>query len=228
MAAEKQFGLIAGLIGEKARATMLWHLLGSKALTATELAMCAEVSPQSASMHLTKMLHAGLLGMEKHGRHRYYRLAGPEAAYAVEAIASLIPAENGILNSPVSNSDGIRYCRTCYDHLAGRVGVLLTEQLIKRKIIIRAGEQFELTRKGSGWFTSLGVDLATLKNSRRAFARACLDWSERRHHLAGALGAGLLEFMLGSDWIRRVKYSRFVVLTPKGRRQMHELLGLDV
>jgi DNA-binding transcriptional ArsR family regulator len=228
MIAENRFAGIAALIGERSRAVMLWHLLGDKALTATELAMCANVSPQSASMHLNKLVTAGMLSVEKLGRHRYYRFAGPEAAYAVEAIANLLPAESGVRASVVRGVDDIRYCRTCYDHLAGRVGVLLTDRLLTHNLILRAGSEFDASRKGAGWFRSMGIDVAELRNLRRDFARACLDWSERRPHLAGALGAALLESMLGSDWIRRVKQSRSVILTPKGRRRMYELLGLEV
>lgn len=228
MIAENQFGILAGLIGEKSRAIMLWHLLGDKALTATELAMGANVSPQSASMHLNKLVNAGLLSMEKQGRHRYYRFSGPDAAYAVEAIANLLPAERPVRDPAVGEVDDIRFCRTCYDHLAGRVGVLLTDRLLKQNIIVRAGSEFETGRKGAGWFSSMGIDVAELKNMRRDFARACLDWSERRHHLAGALGAAFLETMLESDWIRRVKQSRSIILTSKGRRRMYELLGLEV
>ena len=207
---------------------MLWHLLGDKALTATELAMGANVSPQSASMHLNKLVNAGLLSMEKQGRHRYYRFSGPDAAYAVEAIANLLPADRPVRDPAVGEVDDIRFCRTCYDHLAGRVGVLLTDRLLKQNIIVRAGSEFETGRKGAAWFRSMEIDVAELKNMRRDFARACLDWSERRHHLAGALGAAILETMLESDWIRRVKQSRSIILTSKGRRRMYELLGLEV
>lgn len=228
MIANEHFVTMANLIGEKSRAIMLWHLLEDSALTATELAMGADISAQSASMHLNKLVHAGLLAKEKQGRHRYYRISSPEVAYVVEAIASILPAEKNAHRSAAHEVDDVRYCRICYDHLAGRVGVLLTEQLLKHRILSRAGSEFELTRKGATWFESLGIEIASLKKTRRVFARACLDWSERRHHLAGALGAALLERMLLSDWIRRVRYSRAIILTPKGKRQIYDLLKVDV
>ncbi len=228
MIADQHFGRIAHLISERSRATMLWHLLGDTALTATELALCANVSPQSASMHLNKLVHAGLLVIEKRGRHRYYRLSRPEVAYAIEALASLLPGEQRDRIGTAHEVDDIRYCRTCYDHLAGRIGVLITEHLLKHKVILRAGSQFKLTRNGVKCFESLGIAIADVKRSRRMFARACLDWSERRYHLAGSLGAALLDSMLESDWVRRVRNSRAVVLTPKGRRQIYDRLGLSV
>jgi len=229
MVVNERLGMITHLIGEKSRAIMLWNLLGDNALTATELATCADVSPQSASMHLNKLVHARLLVTEKQGRHRYYRLSGPDVAYAVEAIASLIPAEkNTLKDSSVRKVDDVRYCRTCYDHLAGKVGVLLTDQLLKHKIILRVGAEFDLTRKGVEWFESMGIEVEALKNTRRIFARACLDWSERRHHLAGALGAAFLKKILEFDWVRQVKHSRAMILTPKGRREIYDLLRLNV
>jgi DNA-binding transcriptional ArsR family regulator len=220
--------MMAGLIGEQSRAVMLWHLLGGKALTATELAISADVSPQSASMHLNKLVQAGVLAMEKHGRHRYYKFSTPEAAYAVEAIANLIPPEKSRQKFPAGGLSEIQYCRTCYDHLAGKVGVLITERCVERKFIIPRVLQFELTPKGRAWFDSLGIDAAALQNSRREFARACLDWTERRHHLAGALGAALFDAMLKADWMRRMRHSRAILLTSKGRRKLHDLLDLNV
>jgi DNA-binding transcriptional ArsR family regulator len=228
MNVDKQFGMMAGLIGEQSRAVMLWHLLGGKALTATELAISADVSPQSASMHLNKLLKAGVLAMEKQGRHRYYKFSTPEAAYAVEAIANLIPPEKDPQKLPTGGRSEIQYCRTCYDHLAGKVGVLVTGRLVERKVIVPRGLQFELTAKGRAWFNSLEIDAIALQNSRRVFARTCLDWTERKHHLAGALGAAFLDAMLEADWVRRMKNSRAILLTPKGRRKFHDLLGLDV
>jgi DNA-binding transcriptional ArsR family regulator len=228
MDADKHFGQIAGLIGDKSRALMLWHLLGNKALTATELALCADVSPQSASMHLNKLLDSGVVAVEKQGRHRYYRFASREAAYAVEGIANLLPAGMGVPAPSADQVDSIRYCRTCYDHLAGKVGVLLTEKLIEKRIIGREGSRFALTPKGTTWFGSLGIDAAELRGARRVFARACLDWSERRSHLAGALGAAFLDKMFETDWIRRVKHSRAIIVTAKGKRRLRNLFSVDL
>jgi DNA-binding transcriptional ArsR family regulator len=176
MSAEEHFGTIVQVIGEKSRASMLWHLLGDTALTATELALCADISPQSASMHLNKLVRAGLLAIEKRGRYRYYRISNVDVAYAVEAMASLVPAEKDA--EPGREAGDIRYCRTCYDHLAGKIGVLLTEQLLEHKIIHRTGSRFKVTGNGAGWFESLGIEIAAVRNARRTFARACLGVSE--------------------------------------------------
>ncbi len=228
MIAENHFAKVALLVGERSRAVMLWHLLGDRVLTATELAICANVSPQSASMHLNKLARGGLLAIEQRGRHRCYRISNSEVAYAVEALANLIPTDEDDRKEVEREAGDIRYCRTCYDHLAGKVGVLLTEQLLKHKIILQSGSQFELTKNGDGWFESLGVEIASVQKSRRALARACLDWSERRYHLAGALGAAFLDRLLASGWIRRMQNSRAIILTPKGRHQIYELFKLNI
>ena len=226
MTAEEQFSQIASLIGEPARANMLWNLLDGRAFTATELALMASVSPQSASMHLKRLVEAGLLSVRHQGRHRYYSLAGPEVAYAVEAIANLLPAGKKDPEAPHPVNGHIRYCRTCYDHLAGKIGVAVTEGLINRRLIVAASSQYEIPKDSVKWWSQQGIDTAALKDQRRIFARQCLDWSERRHHLAGALGAAILEKMLAGDWIRRTRNSRTVIVTAKGEKKLHELLAL--
>ena len=225
-----QIKSLASLIGDPVRAIMLWNLLDGKAFTATELAISADVSAQSASMHLNKLVQANLLTVESQGRHRYYRFSKPEVAYVMEAMANLLPSDN--TNSKVktgtSSASGIKYCRTCYDHLAGKTGVAVTEQLLKMKIIFINGKQYDITTKGIRWFDELGISVAELKNERRAFARQCLDWSERRHHLAGSLGAALLDKMLTSGWVRKMKDSRAMLVTAKGQKELYELLQLSL
>lgn len=223
-----QFKSLASLIGEPVRAVMLWNLLEGKAFTATELAICADVSPQSASMHLKKLVNGNVLTIESQGRHRYYRFSKPEVAYVIEAMANLLPVERikkGVLENarPIN---AIKYCRTCYDHLAGKVGVDVTEQLVRQKIMITREKQYEVTAKGTKWFDSLGIPVAELKLERRVFARKCLDWSERRHHLAGSLGAALLDRMLTLGWIRRMKGSRAIMVTSVGQKALYETLNL--
>lgn len=210
---ESAFKHIASLIGDPTRATVLWTLLDGRAYTATELAMAAEASPQNISMHLHKLLQADLLRVESQGRHRYYRFASKEVAYAVEALANLIPEKKQTADTP------IKYCRTCYDHLAGKIGVSIADSLLRQKLIT---DEFGLTKKGEKWMQQvMGIDVALLKAQRRTFSRPCLDWSERRYHLAGAVGAALLDKMLADDWVRRTKHSRAIVITATGR----ELLG---
>jgi DNA-binding transcriptional ArsR family regulator len=225
----KQFSSMASLIGEPARAIMLWNLLAGKAYTATELAISADISAQSASMHLAKLVKADLLTVESQGRHRYFRFSKPEVAYIIEAISSLVPNDKLIAGEDNDTvTSGIKYCRTCYDHLAGKVGVAITDRLLKQKIIVADKKEYEVTTKGMKWFGSLDISVNDLKKQKRVFARQCLDWSERRHHLSGALGASLLDKMLTADWIRRTKGSRSVTVTSKGQISIHKLLGLNV
>lgn len=220
----KKFESIASLIGEPARAKMLWSLLDGKAYTATELSIYADVSAQNASMHLSKLVDSEFLTVERQGRHKYYRFARPEVAYAIEAIANLVPPK--AVAQTVSENTSIKFCRTCYDHLAGKVAVEITQVLINRKIIVPGNGLYEVTTKGEKWFDEMDVSIAELKTGKRMFARQCLDWSERRHHLAGALGAAFLQAMLKKKWIKRIKDSRITVLTNEGRLALHKRLGL--
>lgn len=226
MDAEDQFSQLAGLIGEPTRAKILWNLLDGRAFTATELSLMAEVSPQGASMHLSKLVAAGLLRVESQGRYRYYSFSSRDVAYAVEAIANLMPpARKDQADASLINGN-IKYCRSCYDHMAGKIGVTLTDQLLKHRIIVPSGELYEVTPNGRKWFAALDISIDELKEQRRHFAKPCLDWTERRHHLAGSLGAALLDKMLQEDWIRTTRNSRALVVTGKGEKKMQELLGV--
>lgn len=224
-----QFSSIAALIGEPARAAILWRLLAGKAFTATELAVNADVSAQSASMHLTKLVNAKLLTVVSQGRHKYYRLASAEVAYVLESISNLVPNDKMIAEefAEVSPHD-IKYCRTCYDHLAGRVGVAVTDRLTEKKFLVSAGRNFDVSPSGIKWFNELGISVDELKKQRRAFARKCLDWSERRYHLSGSLGASLLDKMIEMKWLRRIKDTRRVSVTAIGQEKMYKLLGLNL
>jgi DNA-binding transcriptional ArsR family regulator len=223
---EHDFGSMAALIGDPVRARILWTLFGGRAYTASELAVCVDTSPQNLSMHLAKLIKADLLSVEVQGRHRYYSFSRPEVAYAVESLAGLLPQRPG----PAEDKEEppIRVCRTCYDHLAGRVGVQVTESLVRLRMIQLSDRNFELTAKGDRWFGEMGIDCETLRLQRRGFARACLDWTERRPHLAGSLGAALLQLMLDRHWLRRMKGTRAVLVTPKGRKAMNEVFGIPL
>ena len=216
-----QFKQIAALIGDPTRATIMWTLLDGKAFTATELAITADTSPQNISMHLSKLVHAGLLCVESQGRHRYYKFSRNDIAYAIEAMANLIPHPTAAKNLPAAVSP-IKYCRTCYDHLAGKVGVLITDSLLQQKIIVDRNNSFEVSNKGQKWFSGLDIHIDDLKQQRRFFVRPCLDWSERRHHIAGSLAASLLDKMLSSDWLRKTKNSRAIIITGKGQKKLYE------
>lgn len=225
---EKDLGYITSLIGDPIRTTVLWTLLDNRAYTATELAISADTSPQNISMHLHKLVQADLLTVERQGRHKYYRFSKPEVAYAIEAIGNLIP--NKTHQKMVTNKDNvaIKYCRTCYDHLAGKAGVSITESLLKQKIIIQNGAVYNVTAKGENFFLKLGIITAEIKTNRRTFAKPCLDWSERKHHLAGSLGASLLDKMLSLDWLRKTRNSRAIVITSKGQLELRDKFGVQL
>ena len=174
---DHQFSAIASLIGEPTRATMLWSMLDGRAYTAGELAMMANISPQSASNHLNKLLEADLLKMEKQGKHRYYRFAKTEVAAAIEAISQLIPGKWQVPADKAFKNGDIQYARTCYDHLAGRVAVNLTQGLVQQKIIQPGEDEYQVTTKGKAWFENIGVDIEAVKQQKRFFARPCLDWT---------------------------------------------------
>ena len=215
---ENSISRIAALIGEPVRARILWSLLDGRAYTARELAIGVDTSPQNLSMHLAKLLQAGLLSVEAQGRHRYYTFSREEVAYAIEAMANLVPAQ------PVERQDAdavpIKFCRTCYDHLAGKVGVLIMESLLQQKLIVYQQRELEVTPKGTAWLGKWGIDCEAVRHRRRSFVKPCLDWSERRHHLAGGLGAAMLNKMMESHWLRRTAHSRAVVVTAKGQQAL--------
>ena len=225
---EKHFGHIASLIGERSRAIMLWNLLDGRAYTATELAIAADLSFQSASNHLSQLLIAGLLRSEKQGRHKYFRFANDRVAQAIENIAGLMPVTQVAKSINHSNATGIKYARTCYDHLAGKIGVQLTQSLLKNKWLIAYDDRYELSNAGNKQIESLGVDIAATKNLNRKFAYPCLDWSERNHHLGGALGAAILKTMLRQDWIRPIKQSREILLTSMGKAELTRRFKIDL
>ena len=219
---------ISSLIGDPIRILILWNLLDGKTYTATELAICVNTSPQNVSIHLRKLIQAELLQVERYGRNRYYRLAKQDVAYAIEAIANLIPSKAG-KKEPYPNIDAdIRYCRICYDHLAGEIGVRFTDNLFSQNLISITDKRYEVTKKGNKVFADFGIEMEALKKQRRLFAHACLDWSERKYHLAGALGASLLNRMILLDWVRRKKDSRAFIVTGKGEKELYEVFRFQV
>ena len=225
---ENQFKQIATLIGDPTRATILWTLMEGKAFTATELAIAADTSPQNISMHLSKLVQAGLLCVESQGRHRYYKFSRKDIAYAIEAMANLIPYTETIKSVLRENNSPIKYCRTCYDHLAGKVGVLIADSLIQQKIIVDKSNSFGVSAKGQKWFSNLDINIDNLEQERRFLIRPCLDWSERRRHMAGSLAASLLDKMLSADWLRKTKNSRAVIVTGKGLKKLYEYFNISL
>jgi DNA-binding transcriptional ArsR family regulator len=217
----------AALIGEPTRAAMLWSLLDGRAYTASELAITAGISSTAASNHLSKMLEAGLLKVEAQGRHRYFSFARPEVAWVVESLASLTKSTNAIKNNKAVMPQ-IKYCRSCYDHLAGYVGVKITEALEKKAFIIKAGNAYNITQRGWKWLQHFDIIEKDMAPSRRALTRQCLDWSERRPHLAGQVAALLLHQMLEKKWLKKVQFSRELIITTKGKTELYALLGIEV
>ncbi len=219
---ESQFKQIAALIGEPVRASIMWALMDGKAMNATELAITTNTTQQNISMHLSKLLKANLLSMESLGRYKYYKFARKEIAYAIEAMTVLIPQHIAKGRIVELNEPSVLHCRTCYDHLAGKTGVAITDSLIRQKIVVFNNDVLYLSNKGEKWFSGLGIDIGELKQQRRSFLRPCPDWSERRHHIAGSLAAALLDKMLLFDWIRRTRHSRIIVITSKGQKAFYD------
>ncbi len=216
---------IAGLLADRARVAMLWAVSDGRHLPAGVLAETGHVSPSAATAHLTKLVAAGLLAVERRGRLRYYRLANPAVVAALEALAAVPPAVPPDLQMP----SALRLARTCYDHLAGALGVRVTDVLIARGALMLAGDAFTVTLAGTRTFAELGVEVATVAGrSRRAMARPCLDWSERRHHLAGALGAALATRWIEAGWLERSKANRALSVTSQGRRGFRRALDITV
>ena len=207
---------IAMLIGDPARSEMLSALMGGQALTATELAAVAHVTKQTASAHLSKLVDARLVGVEAQGRHRYFRLADDDVARLLENLMGVAFRAGAVRLKAGPREPALRSARMCYDHLAGDHGVQLLDALLARRLVRVNGEGLTLTRAGSAFFRAFGIDVATLARSRRSLCRRCLDWSVRRHHLAGALGAAMLQRMFALGWARRAKDSRVVLFTGAG------------
>jgi DNA-binding transcriptional ArsR family regulator len=217
---------VAGLLADPARARMLDALLAGGALPAGELARHAGVTPPTASAHLRRLLQGGLLTVEAQGRHRYYRLAGPAVAEAIETLALIAPPLPLRSLRQSQRAEALRFARTCYDHLAGVVGVALVESLLRAGALRQAaGRDYQLTPRGERLLGGLGVDVGELRHRRRAFARGCLDWTERTPHLSGALGAALLERLLHLGWLARGHVPRGLILTDAGRDALARTLA---
>jgi DNA-binding transcriptional ArsR family regulator len=227
MAVDPNIASVAALIGEPARAAMLTALLGRRPLVASELARCAGISPQTGSAHLAQLVAGGLLSVTPNGRHRYYRLAGPHVAEVLEALAALAPAAPIHSLRQFDEARAIRFARTCYDHLAGVVGVALTEQMLERGILLHAEHTYRVGDEGVAWLKREGLDAHQILHGRRAQARACLDWSERRDHLAGAFGAAVTEWLFQRGWIACVANNRAVRLTEAGHAGFLREWGLQ-
>jgi DNA-binding transcriptional ArsR family regulator len=230
MRVEPNIASVAALIGDPARAAILLALADGRALPAGELAAFAGLSSSAASAHLSKLLDGGLLAVERAGRHRYYRFAGPAVAAALEGLAVIAaqqPSRRVAVRSP--EAQALRYARSCYDHLAGELGVTIAYAMRDRGLIapVEQGKSVDVTEAGVAWLeTVLGIDLSRLRPGRHGLACKCLDWTERRHHLAGPLGARLFQRCCELGWLTRTPQSRVVRLTRKGRDGLRAQLGI--
>lgn len=230
MRGEPNIAAAAALIGDPARAAILLALADGRALPAGELAAFAGLSSSAASAHLSKLLEGGLLTLERQGRHRYYRFAGPGVAAALEALALIAaqqPSRSVAVRSP--QAQALRYARSCYDHLAGELGVDIAYAIRDRGLIapVEQSKGVDVTVAGVAWFDAVfGIDLSKLKPGRHGLACKCLDWTERRHHLAGPLGARLFQRCCELGWLTRTPQSRAVQLTRKGRAGLRAQLGI--
>lgn len=221
---------IAALIGDQARASMLTALMGGQALTATELAGEANITKQTASSHLGKLLDAGLVSVQSQGRHRYFQLAAPDVATLLESLMGVAQRTRAIRIRPGPRDPALRKARVCYDHLAGELAVEFYDAVVRNRLV-RLGKNTEnadsisLTRKGSEFFNSIGIDTGDFVKSRRPICRPCLDWSVRRHHLAGMLGKAVLDHCYAKRWARRMDGTRVVMFSAQGEHAFRAILS---
>jgi DNA-binding transcriptional ArsR family regulator len=217
---------VAALVGDTARATMLNALMGGQALTATELAYRANISRSTASGHLSRLVAARLLTVIRDRRFSYYRIASPLVAAMLESIKVVAAIEVPPRRQPRSADDeALRFARSCYDHLAGRLGVAVTDALVAMGHVVLTDDGGEVTPSGGRFLSAFGADLT---RTRRIFCQPCLDWSERRYHLKGLVGARILDRLLALGWLKSVPGSRALRLTPSGRAGLSELFQIEM
>ncbi|ALE55535.1 helix-turn-helix transcriptional regulator [Paraburkholderia sp. SIMBA_055] len=219
---------IGALLADPGRAAMLWALMDGSARPAGELTMIAGLSPSAASAHLARLTDGGLLALEVRGRHRYFRIASADIAASIEALANVAqvsapqrPAPRPVRTVPTD----MRYARTCYDHMAGELSVRVFERLVGRGLLSLQGTSLEATSDGAARFADWGIDVSAQRSRRRRFACTCPDWSERRPHLGGALGAALLDSWAARGWVERTERPRILRITPAGHRHFDAFLA---
>jgi DNA-binding transcriptional ArsR family regulator len=213
---------VAALIGDHARAEILTALAAGEALTATELAQVAGVTKQTASSHLAKLVDAQMVAVRSQGRHRYFTLADRDVAHLLESLMGVAYRAGAVRARSSPREPALRKARVCYDHLAGELGVLAFDSLEQRRLLRARRGAVELTASGKRFCEEMGIDIEALARGRRPLCRACLDWSMRRSHLAGSVGAAVLRLCLDLGWARREKGSRVVSFTAAGERSFRE------
>ena len=224
------FAEIGALVGDPTRANMLEALMDRRALTAKELAARAEITPQTASSHLSKMITAGLITMEQHGRHHYHFLASAEIARMIESMQQVASTQNmkhaGRTIRTGPRDAAMRIARGCYDHMAGHLAVSLTDAMLERGQIEFEGDGGNVTGAGKLFLENFGIYIAAAPHTKRVFCRPCLDWSERRYHLAGSMGAALLNRTLELKWLKRQDNSRALTVTRAGQEGFRKAFGI--
>jgi DNA-binding transcriptional ArsR family regulator len=228
MSEDVRLAEVAALVGDPARANILTALMGGRALTAGELVDVTGVSPQTTSGHLAKLAEGRLIACVKQGRHRYYRIASARVAEMLESIMAVAADAPPRYRPPSKLDDAMRVARTCYDHFAGKLGVGMTDALCAVGHVTLCDEGGELTESGVAFFERFGIDLAAARHRRRIFCRPCLDWTERRPHLGGTVGAVLAQRCFDLEWLQHTRGSRALIITPAGRRGLSEAFGLSL
>jgi len=217
---------VASLIGEAGRIHILTALLDGNSHSAAELALAAGVSAQTASSHLAKLVEGGLIVSERKGRQRFFRFKSTDVAVAVEALGALVQKPTFVQKQPIPAMPELRLARTCYDHLAGVLAIALRNELLRKDILRHREDEFLLTATGERFLSSLDIDVESLRNQRRSFARKCMDWTERHHHVGGAVGAALLGRFLENKWLARIRGTRAVRVTHEGQRVFERLFAI--
>ncbi|WP_058830606.1 ArsR/SmtB family transcription factor [Paenibacillus polymyxa] len=228
MSTKSNVAMIASLVSEPSRAAILTALLDGRFHTASELAHMAGIKPQTASFHLAKMTEAQVVTVEKQGRHRYYGIQDPEVAQVMESLLSIAPPVPIKSFKQASENEAIRLARTCYDHVAGHLGVQIMSFFIQRGILSEDQDGLHITQQGEIFFADFQIDLKNTRQKRRSFSHKCLDWSERRHHLAGALGSALLDRLLELHWVEHLPTTRAIRITAEGKRGFKEVFSIEI
>lgn len=228
MITDQSIAHVSALLADPARLAILLALIDGRPRPAGELARMAGVKPSTASEHLSKLLGGELIAVEPRGRHRYYRIAGAHVASVIEQLGALAQPRPPSDYRLQAAARAVRHARACYDHLAGVLGIQVTATLTDRGVLLLNGDAFELTAEGTAFLESrLGIDVCAVRASRRQFAKACLDWTEREYHVAGALGCALLSCFFEFEWLERAERTRALRVTAAGRRGFQDVLGVD-
>lgn len=224
MAEGPDIARIAAAIGDRARSEVLAALMADRALTASELGNLVGVSKATISAHLSKLTDVGLVAVDRQGRHRYFRLADPDVGQLLESLMGVAFRAGAVRLNASPREPALRRARVCYDHLAGELGVVAYEALLRRGALERSADGVRITPHGRAWFADLGVNMEAVEKRKRTLCRPCLDWSERRTHLAGGIGAALLDRIEQLGWARRARNSRIVIFSVAGERSLRRVL----